>query len=177
MQYYYYQTTCNNNNNNVINHQLWEEEVEPSWTALWPPPASEAELLWPSWLPPEEDTTGGRWVARWTSLLTRASRALRESGRVWLCWTVSRSPARPLAASAGLSVTRWVVCLRRPLGEAGNGAAAARVAPRDDLRVGPPLDGRPRPLFLLGGIVVFGRGQHRWRLEPENLSQKILVAT
>ena len=87
------------------------------------------------------------------------------------------SPACPLAASAWLSVTRWVACLRRPLGEAGNGAAAARVAPRDDLRVGPPLDGRPRPLFLLGGIVVFGRGQHRWRLEPENLSQKILVAT
>jgi len=86
MQDYYYQTTCNNNNN-VINHQLWEK-VEPSWPALWPPTASEAELLWPapmlSWLPPEEDITGGRWVVRWTSLLTRASRALRESGSLAL---------------------------------------------------------------------------------------------
>ena len=101
--------------------------------------------------------------------LTRASSALRASGRAWLCWAVF--PASPLAASDWFPVTRWAPHPQWALAEAGSGAAAASVAPRDDIRVGPPLVGRPRPLLLLGGIVESTNILELEKLRQKNLSR------
>ena len=70
--------------------------------------------------------------------------------RIWESLTLLGSVARMSASCFCLVISYQMGGLSVPaLGEAGNSAAAARVAPQDDLRVGPPLDGPPRPLFLL----------------------------